>query len=63
MVASLGMASVFYVNALSFLGPLLILFSLPPRALGTAKKKRPDAPVFSTAGALSAATHPRCAWS
>jgi MFS family permease len=39
MVASVGMSFVFYANALSFLGPLLILFTLPPRALGTAEEE------------------------
>lgn len=39
MVAHLGLASAFYANALSFLGPLLILFTLPPRALGTEEEE------------------------
>ena len=35
MVASLGVASAFYANALSFLGPLIILATLPARPRGT----------------------------
>ena len=39
MVAYLGLASAFYANALSFIGPLLILLTIPPRALGTPEEE------------------------
>lgn len=35
MVASFGASSAFYANALSFIGPLIILASLPPRVRGS----------------------------
>jgi len=34
-VASFGLSSAFYANALSFLGPLVILCTIPPRPRGT----------------------------
>ncbi len=39
MVAHLGTASAFYANALSFIFPLLILCTVPPRPRGTAEQE------------------------
>ncbi len=39
-VARYGLASAFYANALSFIGPLIILFALPPRPRGTEAEER-----------------------
>ena len=40
LVASIGTASAFYANALSFLGPLLILCTIPSRPRGTEKEEQ-----------------------
>jgi MFS family permease len=39
-VAHFGLASAFYANALSFLGPLIILFTIPPRPRGTEAEEK-----------------------
>ena len=39
MVASWGVSSAFYANSLSFLGPLIILASLPPRVRGSEEEE------------------------
>ena len=40
MVAHFGIASAFYANAFSFIGPLIILATLPPRLPGTQEEER-----------------------
>lgn len=40
MVASYSVSSAFYANALSFIGPLIIICMLPPRARGTAEEEQ-----------------------
>ena len=39
-VAHYGLASAFYANALSFIGPLVILFTIPPRPRGTEAEEK-----------------------
>ena len=39
-VASFGLASAFYANAISFLGPLIILFTIAPRPRGTEAEEK-----------------------
>ncbi len=39
-VARFGLASAFYANAISFVGPLIMLFTLPPRPRGTDAEER-----------------------
>ena len=39
-VARFGLASAFYANALSFIGPLIILFAIPPRPRGTEAEEK-----------------------
>ncbi len=39
-VAKFGLASAFYANALSFAGPLIILFTIPPRRRGTEAEEK-----------------------
>lgn len=40
LVASLGPASAFYANALSFAGPIIILFTIPKRRRGTEEEEK-----------------------
>ena len=40
MVAKFGLASAFYANALSFGGPLIILFTIPPRQRGSEAEEK-----------------------
>jgi predicted MFS family arabinose efflux permease len=68
LVAYQGNASAFYANALSFIGPLIILTTLPPRQRGTAEEEharqtgfmegwryaRHDAPTFRMIMLMSA---------